>query len=58
MSADAVGPNEFYNRRDSDPLKTWTPRHGELVGVAVSTPSRAGQWGTAERSNVVMIRWP
>jgi len=39
------------------PLAGWTPAPGELVGVAVSTPARAGQIGTAERSNVVLIRW-
>jgi hypothetical protein len=49
-----VGQNVYY---DSPPLQYWTPSPGELVGVAVSTPSRAGQWGTAERSNVVLIRW-
>jgi hypothetical protein len=35
----------------------WTPAPGETIGLAVSTPARAGQWGTAERSNVVFIRW-
>lgn len=49
-----VGPDVFY---DAPPLATWTPRDGELVGVMVSTPSRVGQWGTAERSNVVLINW-
>jgi hypothetical protein len=38
-------------------MEQWTPSPGELIGVAVSTPARAGQWGTAERSNVVLIRW-
>ncbi len=38
-------------------LANWTPAPGEVVGVAVSTPARAGQWGTAERSNIVLIRW-
>jgi hypothetical protein len=38
-------------------LANWTPRPGETVGVAVSTPARSGQWGTAERSNIVLIRW-
>ena len=38
-------------------MENWTPAPGEMVGVAVSTPARAGQWGLAERSNVVLIRW-
>ena len=29
----------------------------QVNGLAVSTPARAGQWGTAERSNIVHIRW-
>jgi hypothetical protein len=52
---DKPGPDVFY---DAPPLRDWTPRSGELVGVAVSTPARAGQWGIAERSNIVLIRWP
>lgn len=50
-----VGCGVFY---DSQPLKSWVPRRGELVGFAVSAPARAGRWGEAERSNVVLIRWP
>lgn len=50
-----VGPDVFYN---APPLRDWSPCKGELVGFAVSTPARAGQWGVAERSNVVLIRWP
>jgi hypothetical protein len=38
-------------------LFNWTPAPGEIVGVAVSTPARSGQWGTAERSNIVLMRW-
>jgi hypothetical protein len=38
-------------------MQNWTPAPGELVGLAVSTPARAGQWGSAERSNVVLIHW-
>jgi hypothetical protein len=51
----AMGPDTFY---DSPPLRDWIPQPGEMVGFAVSTPARAGQWGTAERSNVVVIAWP
>jgi hypothetical protein len=39
------------------PMENWTPAPGEIVGVAVSTPARGGQRGSAERSNVVLIRW-
>jgi hypothetical protein len=39
------------------PMEVWSPKPGELLGVAVSTPARAGQQGTAERSNVVLIHW-
>jgi hypothetical protein len=49
-----VGQSVYY---DAPPLQSWTPRRGETVGVLVSTPSRSGQWGTAERSNVRMIVW-
>jgi hypothetical protein len=49
-----IGEGVYY---DSPPLQFWTPRTGEVVGIAVSTPSRSGQWGTAERSNVILIRW-
>jgi hypothetical protein len=38
-------------------MENWTPKAGELIGVAVTTPSRGGQIGGAERSNVVLIRW-
>ncbi|MDB5097394.1 MAG: hypothetical protein JWM80_1815 [Cyanobacteria bacterium RYN_339] len=50
-----MGADTFY---DTEPLKSWKPKSGELVGFAVSTPARAGQWGKAERSNVVLVRWP
>jgi hypothetical protein len=40
------------------PLETWRPRSGELVGFMVSTLARTGQEASAERSNVVMVRWP
>jgi hypothetical protein len=49
-----MGPDTFY---DAPPLSSWIPRSGETYGLAVSTPSRAGQWGTAERSNVVLVVW-
>jgi hypothetical protein len=48
-----IGADNFPNT----PLQNWSPSPGELLGVMVSTPARAGQQGTAERSNVVLIRW-
>jgi hypothetical protein len=48
-----IGGDNFPNT----PLQNWSPSPGELLGVMVSTPARAGQQGTAERSNVVLIRW-
>jgi hypothetical protein len=50
-----IGIGVYY---DSEPLRSWTPRSGELVGFAVSQPARAGQWAAAERSNVVLVAWP
>ena len=40
------------------PLASWRPRSGELVGLMVSARARAGGDTVAERSNVVMVRWP
>jgi hypothetical protein len=49
-----IGPD---NIGGSTPMGKWTPHPGERLGIAVSTPARAGQQGTAERSNVVLITW-
>lgn len=53
-----IGPDEFYND-DEEPLHSWVPAPGELVGVMVSTPARA--WPAMatldERSNVVLVPW-
>jgi hypothetical protein len=38
-------------------LDGWIPQPGEMVGVCVSTPARAGQLGIAERSNIVLVQW-
>jgi hypothetical protein len=50
-----IGPDTFYN--GPPPLNSWIPQPGEWYGLMVTTPSRAGQWGTAERSNVVLVQW-
>ena len=40
------------------PLTSWRPRSGELVGFMVSAHARFGRETVAERSNIVMVRWP
>lgn len=40
------------------PLSSWRPRSGELVGLMVSARARFRADTVAERSNVVMVRWP
>ena len=52
------GPEEFYDV-NQEPLHSWNPRPGDLVGVASSTPARAWpQIRTSdERTNVEMVPW-
>jgi hypothetical protein len=50
-----IGADNF---RGAPHLSQWTPHSGEVLGIAVSTPARNGQEGTAERSNVVLFTWP
>jgi hypothetical protein len=40
------------------PLENWRPRSGEVYGFMVSALARSGQQAVAERSNIVMVRWP
>lgn len=41
------------------PLNKWTPRSGEEVGFAVSSPARGTDMGLPHRrTNIVKIRWP
>lgn len=58
VNTDALGPDEFYG--GEEPLYSWIPEPGELIGVMVSTPARA--WPAMatldERSNVVLVPWP
>jgi hypothetical protein len=49
-----VGPAKFPSE---PPLSGWIPSPGEWVGFMVTTPSRLGQQGTAERTNVVLYQW-
>ncbi len=52
------GPEEFYDP-SQEPLHSWNPRPGDLVGIASSTPARA--WPdmrtTDERTNIQLITW-
>jgi hypothetical protein len=52
-----VGPQVGHDGFGGTVLENWTPSPGELMGIAVSAPARAGQQGLAERSNVVLFRW-
>ena len=49
-----VGPAKFPSE---SPLSGWIPSPGEWVGFMVTTPSRLGQQGTAERTNAVLYQW-
>jgi hypothetical protein len=53
ISGDELGA---YTKKE--PLTSWTPQPGELVGFMVSTPARTGESTVNERSNVVTVRWP
>jgi hypothetical protein len=50
---DQIGP-----LTKKEPLESWKPRSGEVIGLMVSAPARTGQLTVAERSNVVLVRWP
>jgi hypothetical protein len=53
ISAATIGPHT-----KKEPLETWRPRSGELVGFMVSGLARGSERSTKERSNIVMVRWP
>jgi hypothetical protein len=53
VTADEIGP-----LTKKEPLASWRPQPGELVGFMVSTQARDGNRTINERSNVVMTRWP
>jgi hypothetical protein len=58
VDARNIGPDEFYNDSD-EPLHSWIPSSGELVGVMVSTPARAypDMATLNQRSNVILVPW-
>ena len=53
VTAETLGPNT-----KREPLASWQPRPGELVGFMVSTPARDGSRTIQERSNIQLVRWP
>jgi hypothetical protein len=53
VTADNIGA---HTKRE--PLESWVPQPGEVVGFMVSTPARSGLRTVNERSNVVLTRWP
>lgn len=59
MTADQIGPHTSVGgRSEGNPLHTWRPRSGEMVGFLVSTPARNEVRSINERSNIVLVRWP
>lgn len=58
VTADSIGRDSFYNVSD-EPLHSWVPRPGELVGFGSSTPARA--WPEMrtldQRTNIVVVPW-
>lgn len=53
-----VSSRDIGAHTKKSPLTSWRPRSGELVGFMVSAHARFGQESVAERSNIVMVRWP
>lgn len=57
-TADSIGQDSFYNPSE-EPLHSWIPRPGELVGFGASTPARA--WPDMstldQRTNIVVVAW-
>lgn len=53
VTADNIGAHIGRN-----PLTSWRPQSGELVGFMVSALVRAGPETVMERSNIVVVRWP
>lgn len=53
ITASNIGPHV-----KQEPLTGWRPRSGDQIGLMVSALARFGQQSVAERSNIVMVRWP
>lgn len=41
-----------------EPLESWKPKKGEMVGLMYSTFARGSERSINERSNVVLVPWP
>ncbi len=41
-----------------EPVRSWRPQSGELIGLMVSTPARTAERTINERSNVSLVVWP
>ena len=53
QGTNTIGPDGGW----TEPMRSWRPRVGELVGYMMSTPARAGHRSIDERSNVVLQPW-
>jgi hypothetical protein len=53
ISRETLGPHT-----KKEPIESWRPRSGEIVGFMVSRHARDGYRSGQERSNVVLVRWP
>jgi hypothetical protein len=53
QSTQGIGPDGGW----TNPMRSWTPKLGELVGYMISTPARAGLRTINERSNIVVQPW-
>ena len=51
--ADRMGPHIKV-----EPLGSWKPKKGEIIGLMYSTLARDGNRTLNERSNVVLVEWP
>ena len=53
QGTNTIGPDGGW----TEPMRSWAPRVGELVGYMMTTPARAGHRSIDERSNVVLQPW-
>ena len=53
QGTNTIGPDGGW----TEPMRSWAPKVGELVGYMMTTPARAGHRSIDERSNVVLQPW-
>jgi hypothetical protein len=53
QGTNSIGPDGGWTQ----PMASWAPQAGELVGYMISTPARAGMRSINERSNIVVQPW-